>query len=69
VLILTADNDDRVFPAHSFKYAAALQAAQRGDAPILLRVDVRAGHGPGLPASKKIDAEADVLTFLVEALR
>lgn len=63
-LITTADTDDRVVPAHSFKFAAALQAAQGGDAPILLRVETRAGHGHGKPVSKQIAEATDILTFL-----
>ncbi len=63
-LIMTADHDDRVYPAHSFKFAAALQAAQAGDAPILLRVEQRAGHGAGKPVTKRIDEAADLLAFL-----
>ena len=51
-------------PAHSFKFAAALQAAQAGDAPILIRVDADAGHGMGKPVSKLIDERTDVLAFL-----
>ena len=51
-------------PAHSFKFAAALQAAQAGDAPILIRVDTDAGHGMGKPVSKLIDERSDVLAFL-----
>ncbi len=64
VLVTTADHDDRVVPGHSFKYAAALQAAQAGDAPILIRIDVNAGHGAGKPVSKQIEEEADKLAFL-----
>jgi prolyl oligopeptidase len=62
-LVTTADTDDRVVPAHSFKFAAALQAAQGGDAPVLLRVDTSAGHGAGKPVSKQIEERADVLAF------
>jgi prolyl oligopeptidase len=69
VLVTTGDHDDRVVPGHSFKYAAALQEAQGGDAPVLIRVDVRAGHGAGKPVGKQLDEAADVLTFLTEALR
>lgn len=67
-LITTADHDDRVVPAHSFKFAAALQAAQSGPAPILIRVETQAGHGGGIPANKVIDAAADSLAFLAEVL-
>jgi prolyl oligopeptidase len=68
VLITTADHDDRVVPAHSFKYAAAMQAAQAGDAPILIRVDVKAGHGAGKPTAKVIEEAADRWAFLLAAL-
>jgi prolyl oligopeptidase len=67
-LVTTADHDDRVVPGHSFKFAAALQAAQAGDAPVLIRVDVRAGHGAGKPTSKLIATQADVYAFLVKVL-
>ncbi|CAN5432418.1 prolyl oligopeptidase family protein [soil metagenome] len=67
-LVVTADRDDRVVPAHSFKFAAALQAAQTGDAPVLARIDTRAGHGAGTPTSKLIDARADVMAFLEQVL-
>ena len=68
-LVLTADTDDRVVPGHSYKFAAALQKAQAGKAPILLRVDVRSGHGMGAPTSMLISRATDQLAFLVEALR
>jgi len=68
VLITTADHDDRVVPAHSFKYAATLQEAQAGDAPILIRIETRAGHGAGKPTSKAIEEQADVYAFLVKNL-
>ena len=67
-LITTADHDDRVVPAHSFKFAAALQGAQAGAAPILIRIETRAGHGIGKPTSKQIDSATDELGFLVKAL-
>jgi prolyl oligopeptidase len=67
-LVTTADHDDRVFPAHSFKYAAALQEAQAGDDPVLIRIETRAGHGAGKPTAKVIDEAADVCAFLVRAL-
>ena len=63
VLVTTADHDDRVVPGHSFKYAAAMQAAQAGDAPVLIRIDVKAGHGAGKPLSKTIDEFADMYAF------
>ncbi|HZD53659.1 MAG TPA: prolyl oligopeptidase family serine peptidase, partial [Woeseiaceae bacterium] len=68
VLITTADTDDRVVPAHSFKYAAALQAAQAGDSPVLIRIETRAGHGAGVPTEKQIEEYADRWAFLVENL-
>ena len=67
-LVTTADHDDRVVPAHSFKFAAALQAAQAGDAPVLIRIETRAGHGGGMPTGKLIEEQADRWTFLVKAL-
>jgi prolyl oligopeptidase len=67
-LIDTADHDDRVVPAHSFKFAAALQAAQAGKAPVLIRIETKAGHGAGKPISKAIDEAADQLSFLVKSL-
>lgn len=67
-LITTGDHDDRVVPGHSFKYAATLQAAQAGDAPILIRIETRAGHGGGKPTSMQIDEAADRLAFLVRSL-
>jgi prolyl oligopeptidase len=67
-LVTTADTDDRVFPAHSFKYAAALQAGQGGDEPILIRIETKAGHGAGKPVSKQIEETADIYAFLVREL-
>ncbi len=67
-LILTADHDDRVVPGHSFKYAATLQAAQAGPAPVLIRIATSAGHGEGTPTSKEIDEAADKFAFLVRNL-
>jgi len=67
-LIVTADHDDRVYPAHSFKFAAALQAAQGGPAPILIRIETKAGHGAGKPTNKVIDEAADRYAFLVSVL-
>ncbi len=63
VLVTTADHDDRVVPAHSYKYTAALQAAQAGPAPVLLRVDRRAGHGAGKALQQRIEEAADLLAF------
>jgi prolyl oligopeptidase len=67
-LITTADHDDRVFPAHSFKFAATLQADQGCSNPILIRVDTKAGHGAGKPLAKVIEEQADVLSFLWDNL-
>ena len=67
-LIVTADHDDRVFPAHSFKFAAALQAAQGGAAPVLIRIEAKAGHGAGRPTGKLIDEATDRFAFLVKVL-
>jgi prolyl oligopeptidase len=66
ILVTTADTDDRVVPAHSFKYAAALQAADLGPRPHLLRVEAQSGHGPGRPVDKVIAGGADVLAFLAK---
>ncbi len=70
-LITTGDHDDRVFPAHSFKFAAAMQAAAErtpGAAPVLIRVETRAGHGGGMPLSKQLDVVADSYAFLRKVL-
>jgi prolyl oligopeptidase len=67
-LITTGDHDDRVFPAHSFKFAAALQHAQSCANPILLRVETKTGHGAGKPTAKLIDEVADRYAFLVNVL-
>jgi prolyl oligopeptidase len=67
-LITTGDHDDRVVPAHSFKFAAALQAAHRGTRPVLIRIETKAGHGAGKPTTKLIDEAADRLAFLVKVL-
>lgn len=63
-MITTADHDDRVVPAHSFKFAAALQAAHAGQEPVIIRIEERAGHGAGRPTSKIIDEQADKWSFL-----
>lgn len=60
-----ADHDDRVVPAHSFKFAATLQAAQGCDNPVLIRIETKAGHGAGKPTSKRIDEMTDVLSFML----
>jgi prolyl oligopeptidase len=67
-LITTADHDDRVVPAHSFKFAATLQAAQGCDKPTLIRIETKAGHGAGKPTTKIIEETADRWAFLVKAL-
>lgn len=67
-MVMTADHDDRVVPAHSFKFAAAAQAAQAGAAPILIRIDSKAGHGAGKPTAKQIEEVADRWGFLSRAL-
>jgi prolyl oligopeptidase len=68
-LVTTADHDDRVVPAHSFKFAARLQECHVGDAPVLIRIETRAGHGAGKPTSKRIEEQADRWAFLVKNLR
>ncbi|HEY0956736.1 MAG TPA: prolyl oligopeptidase family serine peptidase [Roseateles sp.] len=69
VLVTTADHDDRVVPAHSFKYTAALQAADTGAAPKLIRIEVNAGHGAGKPTSKIIEERSDVLAFIANTMK
>jgi len=64
ILVTTADHDDRVVPAHSFKYAAALQATDTGTAPKLIRIETGAGHGAGKPTSKIIEERSDILAFI-----
>jgi prolyl oligopeptidase len=64
-MVTTADHDDRVVPAHSFKFAARLQAVQSCDHPALIRIDTNAGHGAGKPTSKRIDEAADIYSFLL----
>lgn len=67
-MVTTADHDDRVVPAHSFKFAAAAQAAQGGPAPVLIRIETKAGHGAGKPTSKQIEEVADRWGFLSRTL-
>ena len=62
-LITTADHDDRVVPAHSFKFAATLQENQRGPNPVLIRIETNAGHGAGTPTTKQIEQAADRYSF------
>lgn len=69
VLVTTADHDDRVVPAHSFKYIARLQEVQQGDAPVLIRIETRAGHGAGKPISKVIEETTDEWAFLAKNLK
>lgn len=64
-LITTADHDDRVVPAHSFKFAATIQEAQGCNNPVLIRIDSKAGHGAGKPTSKLIDEAADIWSFVL----
>ena len=68
-LITTADHDDRVVPAHSFKFTAALQAANAGSNPMLIRIETKAGHGGGKPTSKLIEEAADQWAFLIKELK
>jgi prolyl oligopeptidase len=67
-LVVTADTDDRVVPGHSFKFAARLQECHTGDAPVLARIETRAGHGAGKPTAKMIEELADIWGFLVKNL-
>jgi prolyl oligopeptidase len=64
VMVTTADHDDRVVPAHSFKYIATLQEKNKGNNPMLIRIDVKAGHGAGKPLSKTIEEIADIYSFM-----
>ena len=68
LMLTTADHDDRVVPAHSFKFAAEIQAAQAGPAPVLIRIETKAGHGGGKPTAKRIDEATDRWSFLVRVL-
>jgi prolyl oligopeptidase len=67
-LITTADHDDRVVPAHSFKFAARLQECQAANNPVLIRIETRAGHGAGKPTTKLIEEAADKMAFLIKEL-
>ena len=67
-LVTTADTDDRVVPGHSFKFAAQLQHCHAGEAPVLIRIETRAGHGAGKPTAKVIEELADKWAFLVKNL-
>lgn len=68
-MITTADHDDRVVPAHSFKFAAALQEVQTCDRPTLIRIDVNAGHGAGKPTNKVIEENADIWAFMMANMK
>jgi prolyl oligopeptidase len=67
-MVTTADHDDRVVPAHSFKFAAQLQHSHVGENPVLIRIDVRAGHGAGKSTTMRIREATDLWAFLVEEL-
>ncbi|MBK9417523.1 MAG: S9 family peptidase [Flavobacteriales bacterium] len=67
-MVMTADHDDRVVPAHSFKFISSLQPAQQGDAPVLIRVQTQAGHGAGMPTSMIIDQQADKWAFFFHSM-
>ncbi|MFN0014067.1 MAG: prolyl oligopeptidase family serine peptidase, partial [Saprospiraceae bacterium] len=68
-MITTADHDDRVVPAHSFKFAAELQKQQTGDKPVLVRIETSAGHGAGKPTSKLLEEAADMLAFMLYQMK
>jgi prolyl oligopeptidase len=68
VFVITSDHDVRVAPLHSYKLAAALQAAQRGPAPVLLRVERESGHGGGWLRSQRIDQNTELFVFLAASL-
>ena len=63
-LVVTGDHDDRVVPAHSFKFAAELQDKHKGENPVMIRIETDAGHGAGKPTSKTIEENADVFAFI-----
>ena len=67
-MVTTSDHDDRVVPSHSFKFAAALQAANEGPNPMLIRIETKSGHGAGTPTSKRIEQATDKFTFLSKEL-
>jgi prolyl oligopeptidase len=67
-MIATADHDDRVVPGHSFKFAATMQTDQAGPAPVLIRIETKAGHGAGKPISKVIEEMADKWAFVARNL-
>ncbi len=63
-MVTTADHDDRVVPAHSFKYMASLQEKYKGNNPVVIRIESNAGHGAGMPTSKQIEEYADIWSFI-----
>lgn len=63
-MVLTGDHDDRVVPSHSYKYAATLQEKNKGNNPLLIRVQIDGGHGEGMPLSKAIEEYTDIWTFM-----
>lgn len=67
-MVTTADHDDRVVPAHSFKFAARLQEAHKGNAPVLIRIETKAGHGAGKPTAKQIEEAADIWSFVMYSM-
>jgi prolyl oligopeptidase len=67
-MVTTADHDDRVVPAHSFKFISELQANHNGDLPVLIRIEINAGHGAGKPITKQIEENADIWTFVFHHL-
>ena len=67
-MVTTADHDDRVVPAHSFKFAARLQECHNGKAPVIIRIDSKAGHGSGKPLAKVIEEQADIYGFIMHNL-
>ncbi|CAG2105309.1 unnamed protein product [Medioppia subpectinata] len=72
MLVLTADHDDRVVPAHSYKYAAQLQyelGAKLADTPLMIRIDTNSGHGAGKPISKWIEEYTDIVSFILNSLK
>ena len=67
-MVTTSDHDDRVVPSHSYKFAAALQAAHEGDTPVMIRIETKSGHGAGTPTSKQIEQVVDKYSFLSKSL-
>lgn len=66
IMVMTADHDDRVVPAHSFKYIAAMQDMYKGKNPVVIRIEMNAGHGAGTPTSKSIEEYSDIFSFIYE---